>query len=164
MSDLRNQLAAALGVTAPEPVVETPSKKPTGPLADFAWVNDPWVKRLRQLLGTVPGSPRLAPKPKLGQARQATDQLLSMLKRGGRKHDMRELKGLRDAFMAKREKAAWTEIKRQFSALSLSDKAYRGLKQQKGLDPVAVLRKLNKADPKELKGMGAARLRERLIG
>ncbi len=132
-------------------------------LADDAHLSDPWLERLRQLLPTVDRPPQLSRTPKLGQARQATDQLMGQLKKAGRRRELRELDALRKDFYARRDKAAWAAIKARFQELDLSDKAYRALKQT-GADPMSALGRLSKASPEELQTMGARRLREHLAG
>ena len=158
MSDLKSQLAAAFGM--PEP---SPAAPAADILAGGAHLSDPWLERLRALLSTVEDPPELARTPKLGQVRQATDQLMSRLKRAGRGREARELGALRKDFYARRDRAAWSAVKARFQELALSEKAYRALKQG-GADPGAVLRRLDGAAPDALRGMGARRLREHLSG
>jgi len=167
MKDLKSQLADAFGVAVPE---ASPAAAPAAPAADSlpdilapdAHLRDPWLVRLRQLVAREP-SVKLAPAPKPGQARQATDQLMSKLKKSGRKREAAELKRLRDDFLGRRDKAAWGAVKGRFKTLGLSDKAYRGLKQG-SVDPLVVLGRLKKADSAALAAMGAKRLRDHLTG
>ncbi len=159
MKDLRSQLAAALGQDAsPEPA---PAAGGVDLLGPDAHLDDPWLERLRVLHRSIPGAPTLAPRPKLGQARQVTDQLLRSLKRSGRKGVAKDLGQLRKAFDAKRDKEAWRRTKERFGALGLSDKAYRALKQS-GADAIAVWVKLDKSGDDALREMGATRLRDHL--
>lgn len=166
MNDLKAQLAAALGVPAPAVEPSNPSPTPATAVDAFsegAWLADPWLERLQTLRATLSGAPALAKQPKLGQARQATDQLIKLLKKANRGRDAKELARLRDTFMIKREKAGWNRVKARFTAMDLSQKAYRALRQEKA-DPAAVLRRLNKVDAAELSSMGATRLRQLLLG
>lgn len=164
MDDLRNQLAKALGRQAPPPQTEAGTAPPTGPdlLAPDAHQGDAWMGALRQALNT-PGAPSLDRKPKLQAARQATDQVAKLLKKAGRKREAAELKKLRDQFFAKRDKVAWTRVKEAFSTHGLSDKAYRSLKQDKSVDPVRVLERVER-EGASLSSLGAARLRDHLRG
>ena len=105
----------------------------------------------------TPGAPKLADPPSLGAQRQATDQLVKLLKKAGKNRDAAELSQLRDTFLARREKAAWAAIKAKMSALALSDRTYRRLKSE-GADPVPVLERLGRLDDEALSAMGAERL------
>ena len=164
MDDLRSQLAKALGREAPRPERTDASDTPAGPdlLAADAHQGDAWMGALRQALRT-PGAPRLDAKPKLQAARQATDQLVKLLKKAGRKKEAAELKKLRDQFFAKRDKFAWTKVKEAFTQHGLSDKAYRSLKQDRQVDPVRVLERVQR-EGASLASLGAARLRDHLRG
>ncbi len=164
MDELRNQLAKALGREVPPPAPTEVSATPAGPdlLAADAHQGDAWMGALRQALRT-PGAPRLDAKPKLQAARQATDQLVKLLKKAGRKQEAAELRKLRDQFFAKRDKFAWTQVKEAFAQHGLSDKAYRSLKQDKQVDPVRILDKV-KREGDGLASLGAARLRDHLRG
>ncbi|MCP4807890.1 MAG: hypothetical protein GY913_24770 [Proteobacteria bacterium] len=160
MKDLKGQLASAFGRELPK---EAPKKlsddAPPEAMKDGAHLGSAWHQRLSQLARGF-SSVQLAPKPKLGQARQASDQLVKLLKKGGRGRDAKELAQLRDAFMKKREQAAWTAVKDRFATHELPDKAYRALKQSK-VDPHAVLTKLERQGS-SLSGMSAKRLRDAL--
>jgi len=158
--DLKSQLAALTGVAPPpdEPPEPHPPPRVDPLLGEHAHLDEPWLGRLRALRATVPRAPALAARPRLGQARQVTDQLLRILKKAGRKREARELAGLRDAFYSRREKAAWAAVKGHFTELGLSEKAYRGLKQGRA-DPLKVWAKLERTDPEQLRALGAKRLR-----
>ncbi|MFT4621884.1 MAG: hypothetical protein ACI8PZ_000536 [Myxococcota bacterium] len=155
--DLKSQLAAAYGRKPPPEDAPAPAA-PASALDDGAHLRDPWIELLRELVRSVPGSPALAKAPKLGQARQVTDQLVRSLKASGRKRVAKELGSARDAFMARRDKAAWGQIKARLTEAGTSAKAYRALKQS-GDDPVALLGRLRRIPDDTLSGMGAARLR-----
>ena len=160
MKDLKSQLAGAFGRELPtedKPVLSDP--EPPKAMADDAHIGSAWHQRLSQLARAF-SSVQLAPKPKLGQARQASDQLVKLLKKSGRGRDAKELAQLRDAFMKKREQAAWTAVKDRFGTLGLPDKAYRALKQSK-VDPHHVLTKLDRQGV-GLQGMSAKKLRDAL--
>lgn len=162
--DFKAQLAARFGVEAPAEAdaaqeEEAPARDDL--LAPDAHLGSAWLRALRAALRTLPRGPDLADRPKLAQARQATDVAVKQLKKAGDKRAASELAGLRDDFMARRDKAAWAALKTRFGELSLSPKAYRALKQG-DTDPVAALAALDAADPAALSTMGAARLRELL--
>ena len=159
MKDLRSQLAEKLGRSLP-PEPAPPAAPERDLLHPNAHLDDPWIGRLRGLKN-VPGGPEVPDSPSLEAARQLTDRLAKALKKGGRARDAEELKDLRDRFLARREKLAWSRVKERFQELALSDRAYRALKQE-GTDPTKALARLENADPAELQAMGAARLRERL--
>jgi len=164
MKDLKSQLAERFGVQA-TPVEEAAPAAGGEPeiLAEDAHLESTWLKRLRSFVDNTRGAPELAQSPKLGQARQVTDQLCKSLKKAGRKRDAADLLQLRSDFYTKRDKAAWGLIKQRFKKLGLSDKAYRGVKQGSS-EPVPILNRLRKADDAELSGMGAKRLRDYLTG
>lgn len=165
MKDLKSQLSEKFGVKPAIVGEEAQSNAPSEPaiLSENAHLESAWVTRLRSLIGRTLGAPDLAAEPKLGQARQVTDQLARLLKKAGRKRDAADLVQLRSDFYAKRDKAAWGLIKERFRRLDLPDKAYRSVKQSKS-EPIAVLSRLKKADDAELRGMGAKRLRDYLSG
>lgn len=160
MSDLRAQLAAAFGRDLPAPEAPAPAAAPDL-LSDEAHLGTPWLDRLQQLRRGLPGAPDLAARPKLAQAEQVSNQLSKLLKKAGRARDAQELAELKDAFLARRDKAAWAALKERFAALELSERAYRALKQE-GADPLKALARLDAADPTALRAMGHARLRELL--
>lgn len=158
MKDLKSQLSASFGATtptAPEPAA--PAVDPA--LAEGAWWTGSWALRLGELLRRTPGAPKLNPRPPLGAQRQATDQLVKVLKKAGRNREAAEIAGLRDAFLARRSSAAWSAIKRGFGERGLSEKVYRRLKQEE-VDPVRLLERLGRLDPSEV--LGAERLYEAL--
>ncbi len=165
MSDLRSQLAAAFGRPAEAPDEPAAASAPSGAapsiLDDDAHLDTEWLTVLRRLRADLPGAPDLADRPKLAQARMVSDRLVKMLKKSGRKRDARQLAGLRDDFLARRDKAAWAAVKLRFNELGLSSKAYRSLKQV-GADPQQALARLRNAPEEDLRSMGAARLRELL--
>ena len=156
MNDLQRQLADRFGgaMTAPS---SPAAPAPDDALSDGAWREGPWLTRLRALLKATPGAPRLADTPSLGAQRQATDQLVRLLKKSGRNRDAGELSQLRDAFLSRREKAAWAAIKARMSELALSERTYRRLKSE-GADPVPVLDRLGRLDADALQALGAERL------
>ena len=156
MKDLKHQLAEALGVEPPSeerPVLSDPV--PREPLAEDAHLDSAWHQRLVELARGF--SIQLAARPKLGQARQASDQLVKLLKKAGRGRDAKELAKLRDAFMARRDKAAWAAVKERFAALELSDKAFRSVKQSKA-DPTRVLGLIDNSG-ESLRGASAKKAR-----
>lgn len=171
MKDLKSQLAAAFDVAPPpdepEPLAHLQRAEPRGPdevpiLAEGAWRDDPWSQALKQLLPGMTGAPSLPVEPSLGAQRQVSDQLVKLLKKAGRKREARELKALKEAWFAKRDKAAWSAVKVRMGELELPDKAYRRLKQE-GAEPVRVLARL-KRQGAALQGAGAKRVAEALGG
>ena len=165
MDDLRSQLAATFGRT-PEP---TPgpdaAASDAGPdlLGPDAHLADPWLDALRAACQDR-DLPDVPARPSLGAARQLTDKALKALKARGDKRALRALKDARAAFESRREKHAWAGIKARFGELGLSMKVYRSLKQTPRLDPVKVHAKLHARASEQLKGLGASRLREALLG
>lgn len=157
MDQLRNALGKALGVPAPEasnePVAATPA---VGEAALPDPLKSEWIALFRKLGGEVP------PGPTMGQLTQRSDAKCRALADAGRKRDAAELKKLRDEFEKDREKRAWALVKDRFAALELSEKTYRSLKQEE-VDPVKLLTRLTSKRSEELRGMGAARLREELL-
>ena len=171
MKDLKSQLSATFGVPVPEEVdplaavraPEPPRAEEAPILAEGAWRKDPWAVRLKQILPSMTGAPKLNSPASLGAQRMVTDQLCKLLKKAGRNRDARELGELRDNFMSRRDKAAWSAVKTRMAELELSDKAYRALKQG-DVDPLKVLARLNAGGGAALAGMGAKRLVEALKG
>jgi hypothetical protein len=160
MQDLRSQLASKLGRPAPEPTAPAAPPDPSDLLHPSAHLADPWLKRLLSLRG-ISGAPKVPNQPSLNGARQLTDQLAKLLKKGGRARDGKELKALRDKFLARRDKQAWSRVKEAFKQHGLSDRGYRSLKQG-GADPVKALARLKKADHATLASLSAQRLRDEL--
>jgi len=160
MSDLKSQLASAFGREVPaDPRKALSDPARPEPLADDAHLGGEWHRRLSELARPWQQI-KLADRPKLGQARQASDQLVKLLKKSGRGRDAKELAKLRDAFMARRDKAAWAVIKDRLGALDVSDKAYRSLKQSKE-DPVRLIERIDRAG-ETLRGASPKRLRSLL--
>lgn len=152
MDHLRSALAQALGrpETAPEPPApETPG------LPDP--LKSDWVALLRQLGGEVPANATI------GQLVQRSDARSRALADAGRRRDADALKKAREDFERDRDRRAWSLVKDRFAALELSEKTYRSLKQEE-VDPVKLLTRLTSRRSEELRGMGAARLREELLG
>ena len=159
MKDLKSQLAQAFGRELPKeeaPALSDPA--PPQPLDDDAHLGGPWHRRLAELARGF--SVQLADRPKLGQARQATDQLAKQLKKAGRGRDARELLELRKAFLSRRDKAAWAVVKERLGGLDVSDKAYRSLKQSSA-DPVKLIEAIDRAGER-LRGASPKRLRSLL--
>lgn len=160
MKDLKSQLASAFGKELPAdaaPVLSDPERPAA--LADDAHIGGEWHRRASELARAF--NVELAPKPKLGQVRQVSDQLIKRLKKAGRGRDAKDLAKLRDAHMARRDKAAWAVVKDRLGDLDVSDKAYRSIKQS-GADPVALITRIDRAG-ESLRGASVKRLRS-LIG
>ena len=168
MKDLRSQLLEKFGgdsgtgdsATTHQTVEAEPPSSLPDVLDDWSHLETPWIKKMR-FYRSVPGVGAISARPKLATARQLTDRIAKALKKQGRSGEAKSLIDLRERFLQKRNKSAWKEVKSRFSALSLSERAYRSLKQQ-GVDPVVVLARLIAADDGSLSGMGADKLVERL--
>lgn len=156
MSDLKSQLQARFGaspaVSEPEPAPDAMPPE-LGPMAHMGSV---WQAKLR-FYRTLPGGPSVPEKPSLEAARQLTDRIAKTLKKAGRTREANDLTALRNAWLAQRDKLAWGEVKRRFTDLGLSERAYRSLRQGDA-DALAVLTRLLRADVQELSAMGTARL------
>jgi hypothetical protein len=162
MKDLRSQLAAQFGVAPPDVDGDDDPVTQPDPLGPDGHIDAPWLDTLRGAL-QVTGLEALPDRPKLARCQQAAAQAIKALKKSGRGADARDLAKQRDDYLADRAKLAWARVKARFVDLGLSDKAYRALKQG-AADPERVLRGLDKTDASTLQGMGAARLREHLLG
>ena len=158
MGDLRSQLIAKLGATVVEDEEVSSVPSPLGPTGHL---DSKWMEVLRDVLKNIP-SIKLKEPPSLGNARQATHVALKTLKKTGTKRQLAQLKDASDSYFKKREKMAWTAVKEQFTALNLSEKAYRAIKQLNA-DPEKVLHRLNAKKPEELQKLGAKALKEALL-
>ena len=142
MKDLRDQLVARFGApSTPEAPQDTSAAEKPGTLppelGPQAHLGSDWLKLLRTLAPPL-GRP-VKSDVSLEAARQLTDHTLKALKAAGRSRERSELDGLRADYLKRREALAWRCLKDQFTAHSLSDKAYRALKQE-GVDPAKALR------------------------
>lgn len=160
MSDLRSQLIAKLGASPPAEAPAAPSAAPD-PLHADAHLDTPWLALLRA--ARAPGLAAVPPKPSLNAAKQLTDKAVKALKGAGAAREARALDDARQDYLKRREKLAWAELKRQFTACDLPERSYRALKQAE-VDPEKALAKLRRQDPAALKAMGADRLRDALLG
>lgn len=162
MKDLKSQLSAAFKTQAASTdAVSTESPDDPlsqGILAEGAHLESAWIERLEVLSRSLSDGPALGSNRKLAHAQQLTAQVMRALKKVKRQAQAKELGKLRNDWLAQRDKAAWAAVKVRFRELDLSDKAYRGIKQQ-GADPVLALQRLGSTDADELAGMGAARLK-----
>jgi hypothetical protein len=95
--------------------------------------------------------------------RQRSDALVRELKAAGRGRDAAALQQLREDYEKLRTRTAWGLIKERFEELNLSERAYRAIKQQEGLEPVDVLARLKKHG-ENLMGAGADKVRDTLLG
>lgn len=156
MDQLKNALAGALGRAelpegkAPPEPREAPPDLPD-PLAGE------WGALLRELQVEIPRDATL------GQLVQRSDARTRELVAQGQKRRGEALRSAKERYLATREKAAWALVKTRFEELALPEKAYRALKQEGAL-PEKVLPKLRGARGETLKGAGAARVRDALIG
>lgn len=162
MSDLRSQLTARFGAPSPEPE-PPPAAADPGILGEFAHLDTPWLVALRKAARSLPSPPDIGPRPKLAHALQVTGQVMRELKAAERKGQSKELAGLRDDWLAKRDKAAWAAVKMIFGEYDLPERAYRSLKQE-GAEPFKALERLKATPREELSAMGAARLKALLAG
>lgn len=168
MSDLKSQLEARFGARPPAvveaaPAVPAPAESPFEKLDPWEHLGDAWLVELRRL-GPQTGVGAIPARPSLQAARQLTDKTCRDLKAKGRKREQAGLDGLRASFLKKRESRAWALVKDRFGRLSLSDRAYRAVKQHPQIDPEKVLDRLDRQDRSELAALGADRLRDLLIG
>jgi hypothetical protein len=160
MDDLRGQLAAKFGASAAAPPADPATAEPD-PFGPAAHLDTDWVRSLRAFARGV--GVQVPADAKLARCRQATDVTLKALKKSGRKRDVRALSELRATYLTWRERQAWSRVKSRFKDLNLSEKAYRALKQG-GADGEKVWVRLAKLQPDDVRGVGAARLREMLGG
>jgi hypothetical protein len=165
MKDLQSQLAALQSGLPPGAPPLAPAAVPAAPLPAeldlLAHLKSPWWTALRSHR-QHPDLARLGDRPSLGAATQATDRLLKSLRKEGARRDAEALESARKDFLASREKAAWAAMKEQWTRLSLSERAWRAIKQSEG-DPVKLLGRLRALPESELAGMGADRLRDALL-
>ncbi|MEC7948254.1 MAG: hypothetical protein VX265_11875 [Myxococcota bacterium] len=161
MQDLRSQLVAKLGATLPPEDAADDPVTVSDPLGPSGHLDSPWVCMLRELL-PLGGVAPMPPDAKLARCQQVTAQVVKLLKKSGRAADARTLAKLRDEYVARRAKVAWARVKRRFSELGASEKAYRSLKQGNA-DPERILRNMDRMDREMFEGAGARRLRELLL-
>lgn len=155
MSDLRSQLLANFGGSAPEP--EAPAAAQSTALSPDAHRDTEWFTVLK---AAVRGTGiKLNPNPSLGATRQAHDLLCKRLKADGAKRQLRELNDLRSRFEKKREKLAWTTLKTALTDAGFGDKLYRSLKQSK-VDAEVLLSRWSRL---KSKGLNQAELRTQLL-
>ena len=156
VSDLRSQLISKLGVSAPEPDDVLPT--PDDPLAADAHLNSEWLAALEPAAARA--GIKLNPRPSLGAARQAHDLLAKRLKANGDKRARAALDELRGRYEKKREKLAWTRLKRTLEDAGVSAKLYRAIKSSK-VGPEIVLTRWSRV---KSKGLNSAQLRTELLG
>lgn len=149
MDQLKNALAGALGVPAPPAAVADPA------LPDA--LSSAWGEILRRSGISIPVGATL------GQLRARSDQLLKSLKGERRNREAEALDRARSGYEKELAKAAWGEIKAKFTEMELPERAYRAIKQEDA-DPLAVLLKLKAKRAQELRGAGADRVRDALLG
>jgi hypothetical protein len=160
MSDLKLALLGALKQKGlPEPVAAPPvaAAAPIGIAALPDPLQSEWVAAMRAQRVEIPAGATI------GQLTSRSDVHAKELKGAGRARDAAALTQLKEQFLRERERRAWEMVKERFLALELNEKAYRALKQE-GADPVKVLARLTSKKAEELRGMGAARVREVLLG
>lgn len=152
MNPLLDALKKA-GVATPEPTaLPVTAVRPALPDP----LSSPWIALLRQHV-------EIPKDPSIGQLTSRSDTHAKVLKTAGRTREAQALTQLKDQFLRERDKRAWEQIKLRFDALDLNEKAYRALKQE-GADPIKVLAKLTSRKSEELRGLGAARIRDALLG
>ena len=155
VSDLRSQLIAKLGVEAPEPAQQVESDPdPLGPQAH--WTSD-WYAALVPALKDARIS--LNAQPSYGAVRNAHDVLMKHLKAHGDKRTMATLRDLRSRYTKRREKLAWSRLKKALEEGGVSAKVYRAVKQST-VDPELALKRWSKVQNKTLNG---AAVRQALI-
>lgn len=158
MSDLQAALLGALKQKGlPEPVPAPEPAPPTGAAALPDPLQSAWVAELRAAGVEIPAG------ASIGQLTSRSDVRSKELKAAGRTREAAALTQLKEQFLRERDKRAWEQVKQRFADLGLNEKAYRALKQEDA-DPVKVLARLTSRKSEELRGVGAARLRELLQG
>lgn len=158
MSDLKGALLGALkqkGLPEPPPAPEPPPSSGAAALPDP--LQSAWVAELRAAGVDIPAG------ASIGQLTSRSDVRSKELKAAGRTREAQALTQLKEQFLRERDKRAWEQVKQRFADLELNEKAYRALKQEDA-DPVKVLARLTSRKSEELRGVGAARLRELLQG
>ena len=162
MDQLRNALTNAIPKpSGPEEAgrpalrTDTPPARPRGPVLPDPLASD-WVAAMRRLRVDVPR------EPTLGQLTSRSDVASRDLEGQGRKREGKELRSLKEGFVAQREKAAWALVKERFAQLDLSEKSYRALKQE-GAQAEKVLEKVWGQRGEALRGVGHARVKEVLL-
>lgn len=161
MQDLRSQLMAKLGATPPpEDATDDPPTAPD-PLGPTGHHDSAWFAALQDTLpvGSVAAVPADA---KLARCQQVTAQAIKALKKAGRGREAKALGKVRDEYLARREKLAWSRVKSRFVEVGASEKAYRSLKQG-GADAERILGNLDKVRPEMLAGASPRKLRELLL-
>ena len=147
MADLRSQLMEKLGVEAPETTSSTPVEP--DPLGDGAHMSSDWVQALLPVLRDVQVS--MNPNPSYGAVRQAHDVLMKQLKARGDKRTMASLRDLRSRYTKRREKVAWTRLKKSLEEAGVSAKLYRSVKQS-SVEPELALKRWDRVKSKGLNG------------
>lgn len=155
MSDLRSELIAKLGATAPtEPA---PSTDPKDPLSATAHIDSDWCDLLRQMANR--NGVQLAANPSFGAAENAHHVLIKKLKSNGLHRDRNQLIDAHSRYTKKREKVAWARLKSELNAAGQSAKLYRAIKS--GSVPVETV--LNRWTRIQNKGWNAAQIRTELL-
>lgn len=159
MDHLRNALKGALGAAGKDlPEAAAPAEAraaaPAAPSLPDPFASE-WVALLRRH-EAVPANLTW------GQLVQRSAARVRALKEAGRGRESAELKREQESFAREREKKAWAAVKDRFAELDLPEKAYRALKSEEA-DPVKVLAKLYAKRAEELRGAGAARVRDALV-
>jgi hypothetical protein len=147
LDQLRNALKNAIGGDLEA------RDAPPPPLGDP--LESEWGKLLRSYGGDI------APGMTMGQLTQRGVARAKALKDAGRGREADQLKKAQEEYLRDREKRAWALVKERFAALELPEKAYRALKQE-GADVEKVLTRLLGRRAEELRGAGAARVRDAL--
>lgn len=158
MDQLRNALSSALGTPGDPAEAPLPAGKaagPPGPPLPDPLVSD-WVAAMRRLRVEVPR------EPTLGQLTQRSDAACRQMEADGHKREARELRTLKQSFLAQREKVAWGLVKDRFAELGLSEKSYRALKQEGALAEKVLAGVWGKRG-EALRGAGHTRVKELLL-
>jgi hypothetical protein len=143
--------------SAGRPLAVTEAVGPTGVAALPSPADSEWGRSLRG------HGVQIRPDAGVSALVQATVGVLRRLVEAGRRREARELESQRDEFCRRRERLAWEAVKARFAELELPERTYRALKQE-GADPEKALARLHTRRAEEFRGMGAARLRESLLG
>lgn len=88
---------------------------------------------------------------------------MKQLNTAGRRREAEALARLRDDWLRDQERRTWDRVKARFAELELPEKAYRALRQEKGVHAHKVLARLRTRKAEDLRGAGAARVRDWLL-
>lgn len=156
MDTLRDALKGALGPADPLQARELPPTQAALEAAEDDPRGSAWLKELARHAAVPAGA-------KTEALRQLTDRTVKALQAQNRRREAEALADQRDAWLRDQERRTWERVKARFAELELPEKAYRALRQEKGVHAHKVLARLRTRRAEELRGAGAARVREWLL-